>query len=62
MTEPQPVTSPLTRAAVFLVLTIDAGRDAAVRDVLADVPGMARAIGFRNVEAGLSCVVGIGSD
>ena len=33
-----------------------------VRDVLADVPGMARAIGFRNVEAALSCVVGIGSD
>jgi porphyrinogen peroxidase len=62
MPEPQPVTSPLTRAAVFLVLTIDAGGEAAVRDVLADVPGMARAIGFRNVEASLSCVVGVGSD
>ncbi|GAA4703575.1 Dyp-type peroxidase [Nocardioides conyzicola] len=60
--ESQPVTTPLTRAAVFLVLTIDAGGEAAVRDVLADAPGMARAIGFRNVEAGLSCVVGIGSD
>lgn len=64
MTEPesQPVTSPLTRAAVFLVLTIDGGGEDAVREVLADAPGMARAIGFRNVEASLSCVVGIGSD
>ena len=61
MPESQAVTSPLTRAAVFLVLTIDAGGEGVVRDVLADVQGMARAIGFRNVEAGLSCVVGIGS-
>lgn len=62
MPESQPVTTPLTRAAVFLVLTIDAGGEDGVRRVLADVPGMARAIGFRNVEAALSCVVGIGSD
>jgi len=60
--ESQPVTTPLTRAAVFLVMTVEPGREAAVREVLADVPGMARAIGFRNVEAALSCVVGIGSD
>lgn len=60
--EPQAVTSPLTRAAVFLVVTIEAGGEDAVRGVLADVQGMARAIGFRNVEAALSCVVGIGSD
>jgi putative iron-dependent peroxidase len=62
MPEPQAVTSPLTRAAVFLVLRVEPGGEAAVGDVLADVPGMARAIGFRNVEAALSCVVGIGSD
>jgi putative iron-dependent peroxidase len=59
--ESQAVTSPLTRAAVFLVLTIDGGGEDGVRDVLSDVQGMARAIGFRNVEAALSCVVGIGS-
>jgi putative iron-dependent peroxidase len=58
----QAVTSPLTRAAVFLVLTLEPGGGAAVREVLADVPGIARAIGFRNVEASLSCVVGIGSE
>ncbi|MBZ5739516.1 Dyp-type peroxidase [Nocardioides mangrovi] len=61
MPEPQPVTSPLTRAAVFLVLTLEAGGEETVREVLADAPGMARAIGFRNVEASLSCVAGIGS-
>jgi porphyrinogen peroxidase len=60
--ESQAVTSPLTRAAVFLVLTIEPGGEDAVRAVLADVPGIARAIGFRNVEAALSCVVGVGSD
>ncbi|WP_051551358.1 Dyp-type peroxidase [Nocardioides sp. URHA0020] len=60
--EPQAVTSPLTRAAVFLVLTIEPGGEGVVRELLADVQDMARAIGFRNVEASLSCVVGIGSD
>ena len=58
----QAVTSPLTRAAVFLVLTLEPGGADVVREVLADVHGIARAIGFRNVEAGLSCVVGIGSE
>ena len=58
----QAVTSPLTRAAVFLVLTLEPGGADVVREVLADVQGIARAIGFRNVEAGLSCVVGIGSE
>ena len=59
--ESQSVTSPLTRAAVFLVLTVEPGHEDQVRAVLADLPGLTRAIGFRNVEASLSCVVGIGS-
>ncbi|MFC7497146.1 MULTISPECIES: Dyp-type peroxidase [unclassified Nocardioides] len=59
--EPQPVTTPLTRAAVFVVLTLEPGGEETVREVLADAPGMSRAIGFRNVEAALSCVVGVGS-
>jgi len=33
---PQPVLVPLTAAAIFLVLTIDPGGEAAVRDVLSD--------------------------
>jgi putative iron-dependent peroxidase len=60
--ESQAVTSPLTRAAVFLVLTLEPGGEDVVREVLADVPGLARAIGFRNVEGQLSCVVGVGSE
>jgi putative iron-dependent peroxidase len=61
---PQPVSAPLTRAAVFLVVTINPGPDnrAAVRSFCADLAGLIRAVDFRDIEAGLSCVMGIGSD
>src|SRR5262245_22063050 len=61
---PQPVSAPLTRAAVFLVATINPGsdNDAAVRSFCGDLPGLFRAVDFRNLEAGLSCVMGIGSE
>jgi putative iron-dependent peroxidase len=62
--EPQAVTAPLTRAAIFLVLKINSGSDA--RDtVLAFCPDLSaifRAVDFRNFEGGLSCVMGFGSD
>jgi porphyrinogen peroxidase len=60
----QPVSAPLTRAAIFLVVTIDPGDDnsAAVRSFCADFTGLVRAIEFRDLEAGLSCVLGIGSE
>src|ERR1700758_1766549 len=60
----QPVSAPLTRAAVFLVVTINPGSDnrAAVRSFCADLPALIRAVEFRDLEAGLSCVTGIGSD
>ena len=60
----QPVSAPLTRAAVFLVVTINPGSDnrAAVRSFCADLPGLVRAVEFRDLEARLSCVMGIGSD
>ena len=60
----QPVSAPLTRAAVFLVVTINPGSDnrAAVRSFCADLPGLIRAVEFRDLEARLSCVMGIGSD
>jgi putative iron-dependent peroxidase len=60
--EPQPVLAPLTTAAIFLVLTIDPGGEAAVRDLLADWAGLQRSVGFRVPEAPLACVAGIGSD
>jgi len=60
----QPVSAPLTRAAIFLVVAINPGPEnrAAVRSFLADVAGLIRAVEFRDLEAGLSCVIGIGSD
>ena len=61
---PQPVTTPLSRAAIFLVVTINPGPTscAAVRSFCADFSALARAIEFRDVEAGFCCVMGIGSD
>src|SRR4029077_7100924 len=60
----QPVSAPLTRAAIFLVVTINSGEDnsAGVRSFCADFAGFVRAVEFRDLEAGLSCVMGIGSD
>ncbi|MER5355391.1 Dyp-type peroxidase [Kitasatospora sp. NPDC002551] len=59
---PQPVLTPLTSAAIFLVLTIDPGGEPAVRALLPDLAGLRRAVGFRAPDAGLTCVTGIGSD
>jgi porphyrinogen peroxidase len=59
--EPQPILSIPTEAAIFLVLTVREGSEADVADVLADVPGIKRSVGFRVPEAELSCVVGIGA-
>ncbi|MCW5712734.1 Dyp-type peroxidase [Shinella sp.] len=61
---PQPVAARLTRAAIFLVVTLGSGREAetAVRALCADLSGLLRAVGFRDLEGGLSCVFGIGSD
>lgn len=54
----------LTSAAIFLVATIDDGADAetAVRGLCADLSGLQRAVGFRDLNARLTCVLGIGSD
>ncbi|MFS8047794.1 Dyp-type peroxidase [Rhizobium sp. BR 314] len=61
---PQPVVARLTRAAIFIVLTINPGREseAAVRSMCADLGGLLRAVGFRDLEGRLSCVMGFGSD
>lgn len=64
MPVPQPVLAPLTRAAIFLVVCIkpDSESYAVVRSLCADLAGIFRAVDFRAREAGLSCVVGFGSD
>jgi putative iron-dependent peroxidase len=58
---PQPVLTPLTNSAIFLVLTIDGGGEAACRDLLSDWAGLQRAVGFRNPGPPLACVAGVGS-
>jgi porphyrinogen peroxidase len=55
------ILTPLTEAAIFLVLTVDGGQEETVRQLLADVSGLRRSVGFRIPEAGLTCVTGIGS-
>ena len=59
--EPQGVLTPLTDTAIFLVLTVDPGAEDDVRDLLTDVAGLTRSVGFRIPEGMLTCVVGIGS-
>ena len=55
---------PLTRAAIFLVVCIqdDQASYATVRSFCAGLSGLIRAVEFRDIEAGLSCVAGFGSD
>jgi putative iron-dependent peroxidase len=63
-TIPQPVDARLTRAAIFLVATVNAGpdNDAAVRTLCGDLAALVRAVGFRAPDGRLSCVMGLGSD
>ncbi|ORV86988.1 peroxidase [Mycobacterium interjectum] len=60
--QPQPILQPLTPAAMFLVLTIDEGGEATVRDALPEISGLVRAIGFREPTKRLSAIASIGSD
>jgi putative iron-dependent peroxidase len=61
---PQNVVGPLTRSAIFLVLCINPGEAVTVRvrEFYAGLSGLVRAVEFRDVEAGLTCVAGIGSE
>jgi porphyrinogen peroxidase len=60
--EPQPVLSPLTAAAIFLVATVNPGGEDTVRDLLGDVAGLQRSVGFRIPGGALQVVAAIGSD
>ncbi len=59
----QPVFAKLTRAAIFLVVTINAGKDneASVRGLCGDLSSLLRAVGFRDLEGDLLCVMGFGA-
>src|SRR5580693_7654034 len=60
----QSVSAPLSRAAIFLVATINPGSEhrATLRSFCGDLAALTRAVEFRDLEAGLSSVVGFGSD
>ena len=58
----QPIVSPLTAAAIFLVLTVNPGGEETVRDLLPDISALQRSVGFRIPEGTLQAVAGIGSD
>jgi len=60
---PQAVVSPLTRAAIFLVVTVNNGPEDAetVRSLCRDLSALVRSVGFRVPGGSLSCVTGFGS-
>ena len=60
----QPVVAQLTRAAIFLVATIKPGKEseASVKALCGDLAALLRAVGFRDLEGRLSCVMAFGSD
>jgi len=60
----QPVDAPLTRAAIFLVATLNPGSEnrSTLRSFCGDLAALVRAVEFRDLEGGLSCVIGFGSD
>ncbi len=60
----QAVAAPLTRAAIFLVATLNPGPEnrAILRSFCGDLAALVRAVEFRDLEGGLSCLIGFGSD
>ncbi|ABE29165.1 Dyp-type peroxidase family protein [Paraburkholderia xenovorans LB400] len=62
--EPQAICNDVTRSAIFIVATIEAGRDHAdkVRAWCGDVAALVRSVGRRVPSGNLSCVCGFGSD
>jgi putative iron-dependent peroxidase len=60
----QPVVAKLTHSAIFLVLTLgpEPRHRETVRALCADLAGLLRAVGFRDLDGRLSCVMGFGSD
>src|SRR5215469_8557202 len=60
----QPVSSPLTKTAIFLVVKINPDNESRARvlSLCADLSALLRAVGFRVPEGSLSCIMGFGSD
>ncbi len=60
----QPVAGPHTRAAIFLVVCVRRDEEAysRLRGFCEGLSGLIRAVEFRDMEAGLTCITGFGSD
>jgi hypothetical protein len=49
--QPQDVLTPITEDAVFLTACVDPGGEATIADLLPDVAGLRRSVGFRAPDA-----------
>lgn len=60
----QAILMPLSRAAIFMVVTVNSGPEdcSTIRSLCGDLGALVRAVGARDNEAALSCVTGIGAD
>ncbi|MBN9623087.1 MAG: Dyp-type peroxidase [Actinobacteria bacterium] len=59
---PQDILTPITESAIFLTVCVDQGGEEVAKELLPDLGGLRRSVGFRAPEARLSCIVGIGSE
>ena len=59
--DPQAILSPITEAAIFLTVVLEEGEEDGLPDLLSEVTGLKRSVGFRLPEGELSCVVGVGA-
>ncbi|GAA1162347.1 Dyp-type peroxidase [Kribbella jejuensis] len=59
---PQSVLMPLSGSAIFLVVQIEPGGEGRTRELLGQLSGLVRSVGFRVPAGNLSCVASIGSD
>lgn len=57
----QQIVAPPARSSIFMVLTVNEGAEARVREFLAGLSGVVRSVSFRVPEDELICVVGVGS-
>jgi len=61
---PQPVTAPITRTAIFLVVKVNPGAKnrATIRSLCKDLSALVRSVGHRVPDGQLSCIIGFGSE
>jgi len=59
----QKISTPMTRAAIFLVVTVnpDDAAEVAIKTLCADLSALLRTVHFRDLDAGLTCIMGFGS-